>query len=147
MKLKNLKNTVSELETQVYKSGHIHLHVIFNINNKLEEELELWMFLPCKNDGSLIDKPIYNPDEDEIIFERKYDAYKKAKKRVLFKNVIQLEVDLLPNEKMYDVDRIHVLTIIEGIPDFNYITFEELVDSETEFELTEAGDKYFYLIS
>lgn len=147
MKLKNLKSVINDIEDDTYENGHPNIHIIFNINNKLGDDLELWMFLPCKNDGSLIDKPIYNSDEDEIIFERKYDAYKKAKKRVLFKNVIQLEVDSLPNEKICDVDGVHILSIIDDITEFNYGIFEEMVDGIDEFELTKAGDKYFYLTS
>jgi len=61
--------------------------------NFLKQPLELWMFVPCDEDGDVLEKPINNSRELDSTFldknlQRKFDfaflAYQQAKERCYF---------------------------------------------------------------
>jgi len=61
---------------------------IYNYANFLKQPLELWMFLPCDDDGNVLEEPelyteIGNCDELDVYNNQVYE-YEKAKDRCLF---------------------------------------------------------------
>jgi len=149
MKLTNLKSTIFNLNEYIAESGNYERawNLLRKYQERLEEEVELRMFVPCTTDGKVLEKPVYNPDEDEIIFERKYDAYKKAKKRVLFKDV-ETKVHF-PMTTHHYINDVQMITITEDTNEvkgniwFEVDTFADVIKLCDGVELTENGIKYF----
>lgn len=76
-------------EADYYYQEYVALENICNYANFLKQKLELWMFVPCDEDGRILIEP--NPDKftmDNIqsfdIFREQLFYYKQAKERVLF---------------------------------------------------------------
>ena len=75
-------------ETFRYKSKQFQTSII-NYANFLKQPLELWMFVPCDENGNVLEEP--NPDKftmDNVqsfdIFREQLSYYNKAKERILF---------------------------------------------------------------
>lgn len=90
-----MKNLVSMVDF-VFEQQKNHLSLrdfnITNYANFLKQPLELWMFIPCDEDGSVLEKPemVYNVDVFGVyngLFQNKNEyikQYQKAKERCLF---------------------------------------------------------------
>jgi hypothetical protein len=81
-----LKTTLDEA---IKKSGVGYtLAKINKYANFLKKHLELWMFVPCDENGKFLEeKSIFNTTDEEYIFNSEsFDNYEKAKERVLFKD-------------------------------------------------------------
>jgi len=96
---------------------------IFNYANFLKQPLELWMFVPCDEDGNVLEEPF----EDNL-----YDIqeYQQAKERCLFEgfrfvnnSVVLKELLLIP------------------ISHFNNNTIEDLVNNYNYIQLTKTAEK------
>ena len=62
--------------------------------NFLKQPLELWMFVPCDEDGSILEEPIETIGGVEMYSK----FYKQAKEKVIFKNFIyDEEIDVVRN--------------------------------------------------
>jgi len=57
--------------------------VVTNYANFLDRKLELWMFVPCGEDGKVLEEPMENQDKDGTYFTR-LKQYQAAKERVFF---------------------------------------------------------------
>lgn len=140
-KLITIEKLVDELEDYLIESSNHKrvCQILFHYNNKLGDKLKSWMFLPCGSDGTVLEKPTYNSDK-EIEFQAKYDRFNKAEKRVLFKNVKTTDTG------GYHIDMVFLFDVVDNEFTSRKDIVAELVDNryEHEFELTEAGIKYFY---
>jgi len=50
----------------------------------LKQNLELWMFVPCDDDGNVLEEPNINKFYKGDEYYRKYEIYQQAKERCLF---------------------------------------------------------------
>ena len=154
MILTNLENTIEKLSeynarTNNYERGW---KLLRKYQDRLKEEVKLWMFVPCGSDGEILEKPKYNSSHDEILFEANFARYEKATKRVLFKNVIVRN----NNKKYPDTSYVCIADPTNPLNDTLIVTIGEKkiwIDSGNTFggilnfcgdiELTESGSKYF----
>jgi hypothetical protein len=59
--------------------------IIINYANFLKQPLELWMFVPCDDNGNVLEHPNYIKGKRTAQFYNdKMDEYQQAKERVLF---------------------------------------------------------------
>lgn len=91
-----MKNLISMtdfiLKQDKYKNKFYELKSIQNYANFLKQPLELWMFVPCDDNGNFIDEPIdykiwekaFHPKPATLRLKR-YMDYQQAKERCLFK--------------------------------------------------------------
>ena len=103
--------------------------LVYNYANFLKQPLELWMFVPCDEDGNVLEeKSMFNTnDEDYIFYSDDFDKHQQAKERCLFDGFV-IKDCLLINKK-------NILVI-------NYLsdkTIEHIVNNE--IELTETAIK------
>ena len=93
--MKNLISMVDFVLEEHKKTNWNSYNVIVNYANFLKQPLELWMFVPCDEDGNVMEEPINNSRELDSTFldknlQRKFDfaflAYQQAKERCLFEN-------------------------------------------------------------
>src|SRR5665648_159369 len=85
MKLISMTDFVLEQYLTI-ASDNIYLSMI-NCNNYakfLKQSLELWMFIPCDEDGNVLEEPIETIGGVELYTKR----YQQAKERCLFDNSI-----------------------------------------------------------
>lgn len=69
--------------------------LIRNYANFIKQPLELWMFVPCGEDGNFLEKPIETIGGIEMY----YDKYQQAKERCLFEEcVYDEEMDAVRND-------------------------------------------------
>ena len=92
----------------------------------LKQPLELWMFVPCDEDGNVFEVVPYYADGIE-----KVNEYKKAKERCLFEGFKSVPFSNSVRKGNYIID-------------FNYtenINIESLLHHDIIFELTQAALK------
>jgi hypothetical protein len=106
--------------------------------NFLKQTLELWMFVPCDEDGNVLDEQmIFASDDKDYIFESKqFDKYQQAKERCLF------DVECI------DISNGSFKGLKFGIIEYNITTkrffygckiVEDIIDFD--FELTKKAEK------
>lgn len=65
------------------------LYQIYEYANFLKQKPELWMLVPCDDEGNVLEMPIKDFSESEadpeLIYQNELKEYQKAKERVLFK--------------------------------------------------------------
>lgn len=68
-----------------YDKGGL-FEIIIYYANFLKQPLELWMFVPCDENGNVLEeKMIFASDDKDYIFEsKKFDKYLQAKERCFF---------------------------------------------------------------
>ena len=94
--------------------------------NFLKQPLELWMFVPCDENGGVLEVVPYYADGIE-----KVNEYKKAKERCLFEGFKSVPFSNSVRKGNYIID-------------FNYtenINIESLLHHDIIFELTQAALK------
>ena len=69
-------NSKDLMETPLQK-----LNKHFTYANFLKQPLELWMFVPCDEDGNVLEEP-----EPTVMWTPRIQHYQQAKERCLFKN-------------------------------------------------------------
>ena len=92
----------------------------------LKQPLELWMFVPCDEDGNVLEVVPYYADGIE-----KVNEYKKAKERCLFEGFKSVPFSNSVKKGNYIID-------------FNYtenINIESLLHHDIVFELTQVALK------
>jgi hypothetical protein len=61
---------------------------IFNYANFLKQPLELWMFVPCDDDGNVLEYPVLKQNkrtvEENVAYQNKTFQYQQAKEICLF---------------------------------------------------------------
>lgn len=92
MKLISITDFVLEQSKRIMNVEITHLeshNQIVNYANFLKQPLKLEMFVPCDEDGNVFDKKSIYADKDKYhMFEsEKFDAYQKAKEKVLFEGI------------------------------------------------------------
>jgi len=109
---------------------------ILNYANFLKQPLELWMFVPCDEDGNVLEEPKLhfptgNNQLESIIFKQNKE-YQQAKERCLFEG---FEVD---SEKTVNWNGIYIEQ-----DSFNKINVEglEYYCSSTKIKLTQTAIK------
>ena len=147
-KLRSISEIVHRIGVDVSRTGDYErgFKLIANVVDNFDDDLELWMFLPCDYEGNVLEKPVYDSDKDEVIFEAKYRAYEKAVNKILFANVVDNSKDLECDEdvKGYTVSGVPVFYIYnDETYHFEMDTFEDMVQYHRDYVLTEAGEKYF----
>ena len=107
-----------------------------NYANFLKQLLELWMFIPCDDDGNILEeKMIFASDDKDYIFEsKKFDVYQKSKERILFKGFIDngtgnAILQQSPNALVIDMNF------------YKNRTIEYLLNSKCTIQLTETAIK------
>lgn len=65
---------------ETFKNGAKITNQIFNYANFLNKKLELGMFIPCDDDGDILEKP----NNETLHFAEKTIEYKNAKEKCLF---------------------------------------------------------------
>jgi hypothetical protein len=85
----------------------------------LQQPLELWMFVPCDNDGNILEeKSIFNTTDEDYIFDSEsFNKYQQAKERCLiegftydgvkyidYKNYC-IRISVLPNLTFQDLTK------------------------------------------
>lgn len=116
------------------------LQTIYNYTEFLKQPLTLGMFVPCDEDGNILSEPKMIEkrlgfDEIEIDYDyAEVEIYKKAKEKVLFKNVT-----ITPVEDFYIVKiggrEVWITWTERTIEDIQHINRAYEVD----FELTESA--------
>ncbi|WP_299524141.1 hypothetical protein [uncultured Lutibacter sp.] len=127
MKLISMVDYVLEQEVKLYEdeTGFLNdrLVNIFRYANFLKQPLELGMFIPCDEDGNVLEEPEklikalekvnqeyydlksnhYKDNErykwavETITSDKKYQEYQEAKERVLFKDVSESRIAIVKN--------------------------------------------------
>lgn len=57
---------------------------VFRYANFLKQPLKLEMFIPCDDDGNVLEEPDSIGVGNDFYYERAFDQYQKAKEKVLF---------------------------------------------------------------
>jgi len=146
MKLTTLEQTIENINfyntrTNNYERGW---KLLRKYQKRLTEDVKLWMFLPCTSLGELLEKPKYNADHDEILFQTNFKRYEEAQARVLFKDVVSIEVRGKKVTKYHTINNKLVVITNEDGEFIEKMNFQDLLDwCESEIELTESGQKYF----
>jgi len=104
---------------------------IVNYANFLKQPLELWMFVPCDDNGNFLEeKSMFNNTEEDYIFNSVcFDKYQQAKERCLFKG--------FEFEKVYNWGfelKISFDGFEEYIDFINEDTIEDLLTYSVDFE-------------
>ena len=122
-----MKNLVSMVDFVLNSKSELHyFKVTQNYANFLKQPLELWMFVPCDEDGNVLEVVPYYSDGVE-----KVNEYKKAKERCLFEGFKSVPFSNSVRKGNYIID-------------FNYtenINIESLLHHDIVFELTQAALK------
>ena len=88
MKLISMTDFVLEQEKYLDITNKKKLELIINYANFLKQPLELWMFVPCDEDGDVLEEPLYNDADlscDELdSINNLVSEYHQAKERCLF---------------------------------------------------------------
>jgi hypothetical protein len=104
--------------------------LIYKYANLLKQPLELWMFVPCSEDGNVLEHPNYIKGErTSQFYNDKMDEYNKAKKRCLFEGfTVKNGIVFTPDNQ---------ILIQESL--LEKITIENLVGCK--YELTQTAQK------
>lgn len=114
--------------------------LIFKYANFLKQPLELWMFVPCDENGNVLEEPKNYKEWDikklNVLYDldlSKYEEYQQAKKRCLFEGFEYKRTN-------YDLATLHHLSLKENrewvenknycivyLKDFESKTIEDLV--------------------
>lgn len=116
MKLKSMTDFVLEVLNRDYPYNEVKmLTEISNYATFLKQALKLEMFVPCDDEGNVLE---YFPIHRFADNPKKYRQYKKAQEKVLFEG-FEVENDLLiiPNFGKQDIKNIKGLTI-EALTEF-----------------------------
>ena len=104
--------------------------------NFLKRPLELGMFIPCDDNGNVLEeKMIFASDDKDYVFEsKKFDVYQQAKERILFKGFIDngtgnAILQQSPNALVVDMNF------------YKNRTIEYLLNSKCTIQLTETAIK------
>ena len=89
---------------------------ITNYANFLKQPLELWMFVPCDNDGNVLEEPCFDGENDQY-FASAFEQFQQAKERCLFEG--------------WDLEDVK-----ETLSCGNHKTIEDLVKYSPELTLT-----------
>jgi hypothetical protein len=107
-----------------------------NYANFLKRPLELGMFIPCDDNGNVLEeKMIFASDDKDYVFEsKKFDIYQQAKERILFKGFIDNRtgnaiLQQSPNALVVDMNF------------YKNRTIEDLLNSKCTIQLTETAIK------
>ena len=107
MKLISMTDFVLEQYEQCISStGRTYNYAMF-----LKQPLELWMFIPCDEEGNVLEeKSIFNTtDEDYIFNSDDFDKYQQAKERCLFEGFEFIESLKLINCNLNEFKKIEDL--------------------------------------
>ena len=159
MKLTRMTDYVLGSQTfNPFKGMGVRLQKTVNYANFLKLPLELWMFVPCDNEGNLLEEPKENwlyqkglSETEQHIRIQLLEQYQEAKDRVLFngfrlvdenKESIWIEVEKTGK------DLVFVKETFRGAPyitlSSDYVeTIEDLTD--LDLELTESAIKRYNL--
>ena len=110
----------------LHESYERDLAKIYNYCTFLQQPLELWMFVPCDENGDVLEAVPYYADGIE-----KVNEYKKAKERCLFEGFKSVPFSNSVKKGKYIID-------------FNYtenINIESLLHHDIVFELTQVALK------
>jgi hypothetical protein len=116
----------------------------------LKQPLKLEMFIPCDEDGNVLEeKMIYSKEEDCVFDSANFDKYQKAKEKVLFEGfkVIGIDEDIIEIELENDnfwLDFYKNSSII--FTDSYFVEFPIKIIEELafyNFKLTESAIKQF----
>jgi hypothetical protein len=104
------KNRVKEdSDTAIFK--------VTNYANFLKQPLELWMFVPCDENGNVSEIPkAIHGDIGNIIYRNLFNKYRQAKKRCLFDGFDLRDYNLLMIQKLKTIEDLipYKLTIINN---------------------------------
>lgn len=64
---------------------------IFNYANFLKQPVKIEMFIPCDDDGNVLEIPQYKSNEEKV--EQEFLEYQKAKEKVLFEGFEYFKVE------------------------------------------------------
>ncbi|WP_407498840.1 hypothetical protein [Elizabethkingia anophelis] len=127
------------------------LQKIYKYTQFLKQSLALWMFVPCDEDGNVLEQPcdIMNTDDCRDCACREY---KRAKSRVLFEGfrIVDFEehqVDSLKHTSYLQWDDIDLISKKDWEEEWNFedYTVEFLLTEPTaEITLTETAIKQIY---
>lgn len=85
---RSIKNISDLTILQTFKEGAKITNEIFNYANFLKQPLEIWMFVPCDEEGNVLEEPKGWLNEECVINDCcticKCEQYQQAKERVLF---------------------------------------------------------------
>ena len=109
MKLISMTDFVlSQTELLYDKNQSKLIHNIVNYAQFLKQSLKLEMFVPCDEDGNVLEEPtnyevweeIYLKDKSSIIGFKEHESYFEAKEKVLFeglKDIVVIEIHISRN--------------------------------------------------
>ena len=94
-KIKEVKNRkLNTMHMSLSEFSYDNLHDIYKHEEFLSQKLELWMFVPCDENGNVLEEPnikdaFYGGNhfavkENSTVYHRQNDQYQKAKDRLLF---------------------------------------------------------------
>lgn len=83
MKLQSMVDFVLNLKLDY---GTVFSETVFDYAVFLKKPLELWMFVPCGENGEVLEEKMIfaNQDKDYVFEPLEFDQYQKAKSKVLF---------------------------------------------------------------
>lgn len=82
---RSLKDISEFTITEAFKNGAKVMNEIFSYANFLKQPLKLEMFVPCDDDGNVLEeKIIYSKEEGCVFDSANFDKYENAKSKVLF---------------------------------------------------------------
>lgn len=130
MKLISMIDFVLE-QLSIKQSSSEFKEAVKNYANFLKQPLHLGMFVPCDEDGNVLEEPRTNTIQDANFDIEEVEQYQKAKERVLFEGFEYGEELECVVFKSTDKSEI----IIDPAQDFEYLIedlgFENLILSET----------------
>lgn len=116
------------------------LEIVANYANFISQKPELWMFVPCDEDGEVIPELKYTGyKEGDIYWLRHKEILEKAQSKILFKDLFLQDNNFY---KWVDDTNIYLPITVQDILEANSI--EELIFDE--LELTETALKQIGLI-
>ena len=94
-------------------------HKIENYAKFLSQKPEKWMFVPCDENGNVLEEPVYTSEKNKFYNKAYFEKYKQALDRVIFEG-FTLSGDWLESEHLYFSLR-------------NFDTLEQLINKNGDF--------------
>lgn len=130
MELKSMTDFVLQEERKGMQNTDRHLRFerILKYAHFLKQPLKLEMFVPCDEDGNVLEEPtnyevweeIYLKDKSSIIGFKKHESYFEAKEKVLFEGFEVKRNYIMYYDFMYmmtyELENKNIESIIEKIP-------------------------------
>jgi hypothetical protein len=71
-------------EDVIFKEKRKFKDLVLNYANFLKQLLELWMFVPCDEDGNVLEEPKWENEETDYEIQILVQEYQQAKEKCLF---------------------------------------------------------------